>query len=87
MTPEIIRYTEIKVMPNTFPACDINVCKYVDLLSFWFGAICMCDMASCFDFYSFSGYELLISTIQFILVTILILDINNSIYTSYNLNS
>ncbi len=32
-----------------------------------------------FDFYSFSGYELLISIIQFLLVKMLILDIRNRI--------
>ncbi len=46
-------------------------------------------MASCFDFYSFSGYEFLISTIQFFygkpfwllfFLRIWILDINNSVF-------
>ncbi len=43
-------------------------------------------MASHFDFYSFSGYEFLISTIQFLLVKMLILDIRNYISTSNNVN-
>ncbi len=41
-------------------------------------------MASRFDFYSFSEYEFLISTIQFLPVTVLILDIRNSILTRHN---
>ncbi len=42
------------------------------------------SMASRFDFYSFSGYEFLISTIQFLLVQMLILDIRNWISASNN---
>ncbi len=40
--------------------------------------------ASRLDFYSFSGYEFLISTIQFSLVKMFILDIRNWISTSNN---
>ncbi len=41
-------------------------------------------IASRFDFYSFSGYKILISTIQFSLVKMLILDIRNLTSTSNN---
>ncbi len=40
-----------------------------------------------FYFYSFTGYEFLISTIQFLLVKMLILHIRNWISTSKNVNS
>ncbi len=43
-------------------------------------------MASRFDFYSFSGYEFLISTIQFLLVKMLISDIMNVIIISNKSN-
>jgi len=39
-------------------------------------------MASRFNFYSFPAYESLISTIQFSLVKMIILDIRNNISTS-----
>ncbi len=42
------------------------------------------NMASHFDFYSFLVYEFLISTIQFLLVKMLTLDIRNLISTSNN---
>ncbi len=41
-------------------------------------------MASRFDFYSFLGYELLISGIRFLLVTMAIFDISNYISTCNN---
>ncbi len=44
-------------------------------------SVCV-SVASRFDFYCFLEYEFLISTITFPLVTMLIIDMNNSVFTS-----
>ncbi len=74
--------------PEHFMQLTLSICVHLCVCV----CVCVCvwggwaqtrhTMASRFDLYSLSEYEFLISTIQFLLVKMLVLDIRHSISTS-----